>query len=268
MQVSPLVLTIPKTSNSLNPCLDRSKATRELLHTLIPPQVLSRLEDADGDGATGPHEIPACTIMFCILDFDVVSKGDFVFLNALFAALDAAVERSGLFKYQAVACGSCHNFIVTCPRVASPHDQAPHQDYHSDMIGLGFELMRIVQRFRRRITDEHADQSGHGEALSPSDEATELHEAAEGAHVASARARNIKGLKVGISSGPAAGIVLGSCRRFWCVYGDTVNTAARMCKFSVSGKIRVTSAVGTHVCDWLFLPVARHVVHACSTASS
>ena len=224
--------------------LNRSKATLELLHTLIPPKVLSRLEGADGDCAKGAHEIPDCTIMFCMLSFDVLSKCDFDFVNALFAAFDEAVERSGLFKYQAVACGGCHNFIVTCPRVATLHQQASQKEYYSDMVGLGFELMRIVKRFTKR-TDEHADESSHGDVASTSSQIT------PGACEAPARAMKITGLQVGISSGPAAGIVLGSCRRFWCVYGDTVNTAARMCKFSVPGKIRVTSAIGQHVCGFL-----------------
>ena len=219
----------------------------ELLQTLIPPKVLSKLEDTGGDFAKGAHEIPDCTIMFCMLSFDVVSKCDFDFLNALFAAFDEAVERSGLFKYQAVACGGCHNFIVTCPHVATLHEQASQKEYYSDMIGLGFELIHIVKRFTNR-TNEHADESCHGDVASPST-------VAQGAPKAPARAMKITGLQVGISSGPAAGIVLGSCRRFWCVYGDTVNTAARMCKFSVTGKIRVTSAIGQHVCGFL------HIIH-------
>ncbi|EKX54258.1 hypothetical protein GUITHDRAFT_63904, partial [Guillardia theta CCMP2712] len=37
-------------------------------------------------------------------------------------------------------------------------------------------------------------------------------------------------LRVGISFGSAAGAVIGVHRAFYCVYGDTTNTAARMCK--------------------------------------
>ncbi len=33
---------------------------------------------------------------------------------------------------------------------------------------------------------------------------------------------------MGVSCGPAAGAVLGEHRRFYCIYGDTVNLAARM----------------------------------------
>merc|ERR1719199_1551507 len=44
-------------------------------------------------------------------------------------------------------------------------------------------------------------------------------------------------LRVGISAGSVAGIVLGVCRRFYCVYGPTVNRAARMCHQSPPNKI-------------------------------
>jgi hypothetical protein len=37
-------------------------------------------------------------------------------------------------------------------------------------------------------------------------------------------------LGAGLAAGPAAGILLGACRRFYCVYGNTVNLAARMCQ--------------------------------------
>jgi len=53
-------------------------------------------------------------------------------------------------------------------------------------------------------------------------------------------------LQVGLSAGEVAGVVLGECRRFFCIYGDTVNTAARMCKFSNRGTIRCTAQIGSH----------------------
>ena len=39
-------------------------------------------------------------------------------------------------------------------------------------------------------------------------------------------------LHVGIHCGPAAGAVVGAVRAFYCLYGDAVNTAARMCKYA------------------------------------
>lgn len=37
-------------------------------------------------------------------------------------------------------------------------------------------------------------------------------------------------VQVGLHSGPLAGAIVGSYRSFYCLYGDTINTAARMCK--------------------------------------
>ena len=42
--------------------------------------------------------------------------------------------------------------------------------------------------------------------------------------------RVTRSMGAGLAAGPAAGILLGACRRFYCVYGNTVNLAARMCQ--------------------------------------
>ena len=46
--------------------------------------------------------------------------------------------------------------------------------------------------------------------------------------------------RVGIAHGPAAGAVIGTLRAFYCLYGDTVNTAARMCKSAPAGHVHCT----------------------------
>ena len=53
-------------------------------------------------------------------------------------------------------------------------------------------------------------------------------------------------LKVGINCGAAAGAVIGSHKRFYCLYGDVVNTAARMCKYA-SDKIHCSAAFAASV---------------------
>jgi hypothetical protein len=55
--------------------------------------------------------------------------------------------------------------------------------------------------------------------------------------------------RVGIAHGPAAGAVIGTLRAFYCLYGDTVNTAARMCKNAPAGHIYCTEAVSTLVLE-------------------
>ena len=54
-------------------------------------------------------------------------------------------------------------------------------------------------------------------------------------------------LKVGISHGDAAGAVIGSHKSFYCLYGDTINTAARMCKYAGPDRIHCTAAFADYV---------------------
>ena len=56
-------------------------------------------------------------------------------------------------------------------------------------------------------------------------------------------------LRVGIACGPAAGAVIGTLRAFYCLYGDTVNTAARMCKSAAPGRIHCTETFAALVAE-------------------
>ena len=62
--------------------------------------------------------------------------------------------------------------------------------------------------------------------------------------IASADSWNYK-LRVGMACGPVAGAVIGTLRAFYCLYGDTVNTAARMCKYATQGRILCTDDFAT-----------------------
>ena len=162
-----------------------SAQQRKLLHTLIPPNVL--------DNMRGPNqgrcaEIQHVTMMFCSFDFYVSSKADFDFLECVLEALDKSVKYSGMHKYQHVSCGDKHYYIVGCPRIACPYDLAEQlleypANYSVNMIQLGRQLTRTTSKF-------------------------------------AAPNRPLQ-MKVGINCGPVASVVLGKCRRFYCVYGNT-----------------------------------------------
>ena len=70
-------------------------------------------------------------------------------------------------------------------------------DYHLDMIALGFDLMRTMSNMARN----------------PSFYDT------EGIERETPASAQSLAMKVGLSAGPVAGIVMGSCRRFYCIYG-------------------------------------------------
>ena len=100
---------------------------------------------------------------------------------------------------------------MACPRAAKPFDEAGdrsdsenarqrHENHHVPMLMLADVLKRIV-----------AGIAGpDGEALQ---------------------------LQIGVESGPVAGVVIGAHRRFYCLYGDTVNVASRMCSLAQLGAV-------------------------------
>ena len=57
------------------------------------------------------------------------------------------------------------------------------------------------------------------------------------------------GLRVGISSGPVVAAVIGLQRFSYDVWGDTVNTASRMCSHGSSGVVQITEATYRLICD-------------------
>src|SRR5574340_910591 len=57
------------------------------------------------------------------------------------------------------------------------------------------------------------------------------------------------GLRVGISSGPVVAAVIGLQRFSYDVWGDTVNTASRMCTHGASGVVQITEETYRLICD-------------------
>ena len=174
---------------------------RHLLYSLIPRNVVEHLRlHSIEDGMPGT-DIPVCTVMFCSLEPHELLRSSFsteVFdlINDVFSEFDAAVQRSGMFKYQHVG----EWYIVACPRAAKAFDRAEQaapypSEYTVSMALLADELQAIARRYT------HPDSRPLW-------------------------------LRVGINRGPIAGAVIGRHRAFYTLYGDTINTAARMCKYA------------------------------------
>lgn len=185
---------------------------RDLLHTLIPPNVVARMTGFKGEREMLGREIEHCIVMFCSLEPHADLRATEValtLLDTVFSAFDEAVQRFGMFKYQHVG----DWYIVACPRAACPFDsteqEGPASRHAQSMVGLGHELQAIASQY-----------SNAGASL---------------------------WLRVGISCGPVAGAVIGSLRAFYCLYGDTVNTAARMCKYAGPGAIHCTESMAALV---------------------
>ena len=183
--------------------------SRSLLHTLMPPNVVDSIGAVASVGAgpgAGPiaRNICHCTVMFCSLAQQgelhaAFSGGVARFLDELFSAFDDAVEAAGMYKYQHVG----EWYIVACPRAATPFDAAAQAAAYPSAYSLG--MLRLAAELRS-ITCAHVLSDG----------------------------RRLD-LLVGIDCGPVAGAVIGVHRAFYCLYGDTMNTAARMCKYAAGG---------------------------------
>ncbi|EKX37197.1 hypothetical protein GUITHDRAFT_78342, partial [Guillardia theta CCMP2712] len=169
---------------------------------------MTKLRDRENSEDFLGAPISRCTVMFCSLEPKELfrsrsSSETFELLDQLFEKFDDAVEDFGMHKYQHVG----DWYIITCPRAASPFDEEEQSRlypdcYYESMVMLAIRLMQIASK---HVID--------GQQV---------------------------GLKVGLHSGPAAGAVIGMIRTFYCVYGDTTNTAARMCKYASFNQILCT----------------------------
>ena len=189
--------------------------------------------------------IPHCTIMFCRLFFPVYTLQDFEECSRLLSAYDREVNQYGMFKYQHVAQGVHHFYVVCCPRVACPFDkdvqEAPYPDeqYVLEMIRLAARLSDITKNFQ---LNEHtwltvrgnADGAGLGLPSYRRRECLDQH-----VH------RMFQGdgltLHVGIANGPVGCVLLGRCRRFYCIYGNPVNLAARLSQNAVENCVAISA---------------------------
>ncbi|KAJ1470693.1 nucleotide cyclase [Baffinella frigidus] len=105
-----------------------------------------------------------------------------------------------MYKYQHVN----DTYLVSCPRGALPdidEELKPYpEEYTIQMALLAFRIKDIVSTFYTHT----------GKRLS---------------------------MQAGLNCGPAAGAVVGESRRFYCIYGDILNTASRFCSSAGPGEV-------------------------------
>jgi hypothetical protein len=154
--------------------------------------------------ARGAKHISMCMVMFCRVELLVETRQDLERLDKLIRKFDRCVEQSGMYKYQHVCTGESFYYIVGCDRMACPYDtEVQSHPYPLDT------TWRVMTRLASTLTYL-------------ADDTCNLH--------------------FGLSSGPVAGIVLGNIRRFYCIYGDALNEAARMCALAAAGQILAPSS--------------------------
>ena len=159
-----------------------AEKSRDVLYTLLPRDVLERMEAPDGASLLGTSgNISACSVMFvhtsCVLlqkpgsttptplrsiiaqyaaeansrtlagsaDQGESALQEFEALHCIFCKWDRLVEEAGLYKYQHVN----EWYIVTCPRATQPYDAAlqalpyPHQ-FLPKFLKLADGILQVV----------------------------------------------------------------------------------------------------------------------------
>jgi len=71
-----------------------TRASQNLLHTLIPPGVMKKFCPEKNPVCTS-QPICMCMVMFCMFDYNVLTRDDFDWIESLVADLDRAVAQSG-----------------------------------------------------------------------------------------------------------------------------------------------------------------------------
>ena len=71
-----------------------TRASQNLLHTLIPPGVMKKFCPEKNPVCTS-QPICMCMVMFCMFDYNVLTRDDFDWIESLVADLDRAVTQSG-----------------------------------------------------------------------------------------------------------------------------------------------------------------------------
>jgi len=227
-----------------------AKLSRKSLYTLIPPNVLARLASHSHDMGILATDIEHCTVMFCSVIFrsslgasgggadnsswdDAMAAdgdlADFERLHAVYLEFDEAVNGSRLYKYQHVG----DWYILACPNAAEPFALGGDK---RDSVG---SLPGFDRRASLAATGEGGSgnlscgRKGRGQAAASyaSDAAVMAQQLREVAQ------RHGFDLRVGIHTGSAAGAVIGKMRAFYCIYGETVNAASRLCKSAPPGRI-------------------------------
>lgn len=198
-----------------------------LLHRVLPPVVADALRDGEPFAA---RVFDRATVLFAdIVGFTAIAAEStplqvFDLLHRLFSAFDAACERHGVYKVETT--GDSYMVVGGISDVAAAGEAGPAKVMTPDADGdangvaaLALEMLTIARDFE-------------------------------------ARPRHSLKIRIGVHTGPVVGGVVGTKTPRFCLFGETVNLAARMEKASVPMQALISEATRE------LLDAGRFVTHA------
>eukprot|EP01136_Pigoraptor_vietnamica_P037236 Opistho-1_new@104901 len=227
-----------------------------LLRLQLPLPVIAKLKDAEGRRAMA-QRIQSASVCFA----DLEGWGDHAMsldpavavsaLNDLFVQFDDVVERLGIQKIKTI--GPVYMVAGNVP------DAMP--DHTAVVARFGLLLLYTFSDARRAVlADAKRRSSSEGDAV----DSAKKRESTDGGAEDSAAVRDALAavfeslrLKIGLHVGEVVAGIVGDLKFCYDIYGDTVNTASRMCKFGEVDRIQCTAAARDAL---LGSPLAAHFV--------
>jgi class 3 adenylate cyclase len=183
--------------------------SEDLLHSILPEPIASRLKETPGTIADGFLE---ASILFAdIVDFTPLSekltpRRLIELLNDVFSRFDDLADRYDLEKIKTI--GDAYMVVSGIPRTRDDHAQA--------IAHMALDMLDIMKEFNGSL----------GRPLT---------------------------LRIGIHCGPVVAGVIGKKKFIYDLWGDSVNTAARMESHGIGGEIQVSDRMYLRLRDSFIL---------------
>jgi class 3 adenylate cyclase len=193
----------------------RAQERETILNNILPEEITARL--IKGENPIADH-FEAVSILFMdLVDFtklaSLITAQQLVhLLNAIFKAADGVMREFGLEKIKTI--GDAYMAVAGAP--------TPQEDHAHRAAQAALKLLDVMQTLVVTFPDNYGDKSWI--ASIPEIE-----------------------VRIGLHCGPAAAGVVGENKFLYDLWGDAVNTAARMESHGEAGKIHVSEEFARHL---------------------
>ncbi len=227
---------LERTKNSLRAW---RKKSRKLLHTMLPTRIACRIE-AGAEPNSICEVFDNVTIMFVTaIDFEkIMNAADPAkiagFIDETFSVYDRIVEQyEKVCKIETKADGS---YMIVTGIDTQEEDAADGQNEKEAEIKKGLE----AKSRRLSLTDldeQEAWMMSVEKKVYPVDYNQAELLAAVGLEIIESLSESEISIRIGFHSGSVVGGIVGTSRFQFCLFGDAVNVASRMCGMSESGRM-------------------------------